>query len=53
MSFYRTVRPIAYVIAPIAASLLFVALDLKGLFVILGILMLYGIRHSLALEDTK
>jgi MFS family permease len=53
MSFYRTVRPIAYIIAPIAASLLFVTLDLKSLFVILGILMLYGIRHSLALEDTK
>jgi MFS family permease len=53
MSFYRTVRPIAYIVAPIVASLLFVALDLKGLFVVLGILMLYGIRHSLALEDTK
>lgn len=53
MSFYRTVRPTSYIVAPIAASLLFVALDLKGLFVVLGILMLYGIRHSLALEDTK
>lgn len=53
MSFYRTVRPVAYIVAPIAASLLFVALDFKSLFVVLGILMLYGIRHSLALEDTK
>lgn len=53
MSLYRTVRPVAYIVAPIVASLLFVALDLKSLFVILGILMLYGIRHSLALEDTK
>ncbi len=53
MSFFRMMRPLAYVIGPVIASILFIALDLKGLFVILGLLMLYGIRHSLALRDTK
>lgn len=53
ISLFRTVRPLAYIVSPVIATLLFVALDLKGLFVVLGILMFYGIRHSLALEDTK
>lgn len=53
MGFFRIVRPLAYVISPIFASLLLLYIDLKYIFLILGTIMLYGIRYSLAIEDTK
>lgn len=53
ITFSRMMRPLAYVIAPIVATVLFFAFDIKGLFVFLGFLMLYGLRYVLALRDTK
>ncbi|PJE74207.1 MAG: hypothetical protein COV01_01790 [Candidatus Taylorbacteria bacterium CG10_big_fil_rev_8_21_14_0_10_41_48] len=53
ISLFRTVRPLAYIISPVIATILFVALDIRGLFIVLGLLMFYGVRHSLALEDTR
>ncbi len=51
--FFRNNRPIAYTIAPLAGSILLAFMDFKLLFVVLGVLMLVGIRYALALQDTK
>jgi hypothetical protein len=49
---FRLTRPFAYLIAPVIASMLLMALDYPSLFVVLGILMLYGLRYSLTIKDT-
>jgi MFS family permease len=53
ISIFRIARPAAYVVAPVIATILLAVMPLKGLFIALGFLMLYGIRWSIALEDTK
>jgi len=58
MSLYRTMRPWSYVIGPILATgtiatLTHFGFDFGYVFLVLGILMFYGLRWSLALEDTK
>jgi MFS family permease len=53
ISFYRTLRPWAYVISPIIATIIFSITRFEYIFVILGFIMLYGIRFSLSIEDTK
>ncbi len=50
---FRLVRPIAYLSASILATVLLLIIDFKYLFLILGIIMLYGIRFALAIKDTK
>lgn len=52
LGFFRILRPFVYAIAPLLASLLLIVIDIKFLFLILGAVMLYGIRYSLALKDT-
>ena len=53
ISFNRMTRPIAYVIGPIIATILFTVFDMRGLFIFLAFLMLYGLRYSLAIRDIK
>lgn len=53
ISFFRTARPLAYVVGPIIATLLFIVFDMKGLFIFLSLLMFYGLRYSLSIEDIK
>lgn len=53
LSFYRIVRPFAYTISPVIASLMLLFIDIKYLFIILAIIVFYGIRFSLSLKDTK
>lgn len=53
MSFFRAVRPMAYIVSPIMASLLLLFLDIDYLFLILGIITIGGIAFSLPLKDTK
>lgn len=53
ISFSRMMRPFAYILSPIIATILFAVFDMQGLFIFLGFLMLYGIRYSTALEDIK
>lgn len=52
ISIFRMIRPLTYVVFPALASLLLFFINIKFLFLILGILMLYGIKFSLALKDT-
>lgn len=58
MSLYRTMRPWSYVVGPILATGTLWVLTRSGLgfgyiFLVLGIIMIYGVRWSLALEDTR
>ena len=58
MSLYRTMRPFAYLIGPALATAIFAGLNyfhfsFGSIFLVLAILMFYGVRWSLALEDTK
>lgn len=55
VSLFRTMRPFAYLISPLVATILLSVFNmpLKYLFVILALVMFYGLRFSLALEDTR
>lgn len=53
LSIYRNNRSIAYIIAPILASVFLYFFDLKYIFLTLGLIMLLGLRYSLTLTDTK
>ena len=52
LSLFRIMQPAAYVIAPLIASLAFYIIPFNYLFLLLGIIVFYGTRHSLALVDT-
>lgn len=53
ISLYRTMRPWAYLIGPMFASILFVFIPFKFIFAVLGLLMFYGLKFSLSLKDTR
>lgn len=53
ISFSRMARPLAYVISPILATILFTVFDMKGLFIFLGLLMFYGLRYVFVMTDTR
>lgn len=52
ISLYRATRPTAYIIGPLLASILLVFLEIKFLFLILGIIMVFGTLFSLKIKDT-
>lgn len=53
VSLFRTIKPVAYIISPLVAIILLYAIDLKFLFLFLGLLMLFGLRFILLLQDTR
>lgn len=53
ISFFRMLRPMTYLVFPALASTLLLFINIKYLFLILGIFMLYGVKYSLALKDTR
>ncbi len=53
ISFFRTTRPWAYLVGPAIATLLLPFIGIQYLFLVLGMLMLYGALRTLSLKDTK
>jgi MFS family permease len=53
INLYRTVTPIAYIIAPAVTTILMFFMPLGNMFYILGLFMIFGLRYSLAIKDTK
>ncbi|HVT75002.1 MAG TPA: MFS transporter [Candidatus Paceibacterota bacterium] len=53
IGFARMIRPLAYIVSPVIATILFLGFDIKGLFVFLGLLMLYGLRYTYTLKETR
>jgi MFS family permease len=52
ISLYRATRPVAYIAGPILASCLLLFIDIKFLFLVLGIILVCGINFSLKIKDT-
>lgn len=51
---FRTMRPSAYLVSPLVATLLFsFALPLKYIFIVLALVMFLGLHWSLELQDTR
>ena len=53
IGFFRTIRPASYVAGPIVATIALYFLDIRYIFFVLVLVILYGLRYSLALKDTK
>lgn len=53
VSLYRIVEPVGYVVAPLLFSALLMFIDVRFVFLVLGVLMLAGIMPAYALRDTK
>ena len=55
ISFFRMSRPFAYILSPILATIIMsiFGLGIQSLFLVLGFLMFFGLRYSLAIKDTK
>lgn len=50
---FRSAKPIATIVAPLVATIILAMGSYQTLYLILGLLALYGVRHSLAIHDTK
>jgi MFS family permease len=53
MTFFRIMGPLAYIVAPILSTIFLSFFDYQYIFLALGFAMLFGIRYSLAIKDTK
>lgn len=53
IGFFRNNRPIAYLLAPVIATAALFFVEFKFLFLILGLILLLGVRVALRLQDTK
>ena len=53
LGFYRNTRPLAYVIAPVIASVFLSIFDYRYIFVALGAIMILGAMYGLKLKDTR
>ena len=53
ITFMRMIRSTAYIIGPLAGSILLSFVDYRFLFLVLGIIMLTAIPYSLTIKDTR
>ena len=53
ISFFRITRPLAYITGPIIAFFALQFLDFQYIWVVLGLVTLYGLRYSLTIKDTR
>mgnify|MGYP002725472345 CR=1 FL=1 len=53
ISFFRMTRPLAYIAGPIAAIIALEFLPFQYIFLVLGVIMLFGLKYAFALKDTR
>jgi MFS family permease len=53
LSLYRISRPVAYILGTLLGTVFLYVVSFNMLFLILGGIVLYGLRYSLAITDTK
>lgn len=53
ISTFRTTWPLGYVLGPLIGSITLVFIDERYMFLVLGIIMLTGIKFALSIKDTK
>jgi len=50
---FRILRPAAYIMGPAVASLTLFVVDLRFIFFILAVVVLWGVRYAIPLKDTR
>lgn len=53
INLYRLATPAAYILAPILATIVLIFVPFKYIFLILGLIMVLGLKCSLSIKDTK
>ena len=53
INLYRMVNPMAYITGPIIATMLILFMPFVNIFYVLAFIMLFGLRYSLAIKDTR
>ncbi len=53
ISFFRVDRPIAFIVAPVVATVSLELLPFQYIFIVFGVILLVGTKYALELEDTK
>ncbi|MFA5652405.1 MAG: MFS transporter [Candidatus Paceibacterota bacterium] len=53
INLYRSVVPLAYIISPIITTILILFMPIGNIFYVLGLFMIFGLRYSLTIKDTK
>jgi len=53
LSIFRMLRPLGYMVGPFLAGMLILFVSIQTLWIILAVIMLLGVFHAYALEDTK
>jgi len=53
INLYRTAGPISYIVSPIIATFIIYLVPFASIFYVLGLLMIFGLKYSLTLQDTK
>lgn len=52
ISFFRITNPFAYIVGPAVASFILLFTDYQFIFIVLGFILLYGMRFAFRIEDT-
>lgn len=53
IAFFVNLRPAAFMVAPLVAVLFLLVFDLRYIFLALGVVSAYGLRHAFLLKDTR
>jgi hypothetical protein len=55
ISFFRMSRPLGYIVGSLVATIILSVngFGMRSLFLFLGFLMIFGLRYSLAIKDTR
>jgi MFS family permease len=53
VALYRTLEPLAFMVAPVVSTLALLFIDIRYVFVVLGTIMFTGILYALSMVDTK
>ena len=53
LSLHRSLRPLSYVIGPLIGAVALTLLPFNYIFLVLGLITLFGLRFSLGIRDTK
>lgn len=53
ISFFRVDRPVAFMVAPVVATVSLQLIPFQYIFIIFGIILTLGIKYSLSLDDTR
>jgi MFS family permease len=53
INLYRVATPLAYIISPILATIVLIFVPFKFIFLILGLIMILGLKCSLSIKDTR